>query len=278
MKKRVSKKESSESAEVQNRCIWMTAGVISFKLCPLNYDCEHCDLDKALRSQVKSRKISSKVKRHKPETLEPSEEGSVSRRGSKKPFTFFTFSAGEVEEGLYLHPAHPWVRRVEDQKWRLGIGKLLAYVLPAPLNVELRGQNTRVVQNQLVGKVHTQVGTVPLTAPVSGLLVGTNPALPERPELVQQDPYGQGWLVEIDRIQDDSELGNLYTGLEGRKFLEEEAQHLDFLLKHRGIDVNNIGETMPDGGVSIKYLHQVLPSQVCFGLAGELILSGKQAW
>jgi glycine cleavage system H protein len=278
MKKRVSKKQKTQADEEQNLCIWMTAGVISFKLCPLNYDCEHCDLDKALRSEVKSRRIRSRIKRNRSETLMTSEKSSVSGKGSKIPLPFFTFSAGEVEEGLYLHPAHVWVRRVEGQKWRLGIGKLLAYVLPAPSNVELGGQNTRVIQNQLVGKVHTQAGMVPLTAPLSGLLVGTNPALSQRPELMQHDPCGQGWLAEIDWCQDQPELENLYVGLEGTRFLEEEAQHLNFLLRHRGIEVNNIGETQPDGGVNIRYLHQVLPSQICFGLAGELILSGKQAW
>jgi len=272
MRKRISKKQTEQSAETQNRCIWMTAGVISFKLCPINYDCEHCDLDKAMRSQVKSRKISSKVKRSAPETLVPSE------RHSKKALPFFTFSAGHLEEGLYLHPAHLWLRRDEDQKWRLGIGRLLAYVLPPPLKIELRDQDTRVIQNQLLGKVRTEAGMVPLTAPLSGLLVRTNPRLAQRPELVQHDPYGEGWLAEIDRSQNQSKLGNLYTGLEGSKFLEEEAQHLNFLLRHRGIEVNDIGETLPDGGANIKYLHQVLPSQVCLSLACELILSGKQAW
>jgi hypothetical protein len=42
--------------------------------------------------------------------------------------------------------------------------------------------------------------------------------------------------------------------------------------------VSEVGETLPDGGVNVKYLHQILPSQVCLGLASELIVSGKQAW
>lgn len=277
MKRKASKKQETESATAQNRCIWMTAGVISFKLCPLNYDCEHCDFDEVMRSQVRSKRARPRVKKHEPKTLTPSESISASSIDSRIPL-FFTFAAGEVDEELYLHPAHLWARRVEDQKWRLGIGKLLAYVLPPPVKIELHGQNTRVTQNRLLGKVHTQAGTVPLLAPLSGRLVKINSKIDQCPELVQQDPDGEGWLATMESSPDSSELGNLYAGLAGRRFLEEEAQHLNFLLKHRGIEVENIGITLPDGGVNIKYLHQVLPSQVCLGLAGELIVSGKQAW
>jgi len=278
MKKRVSKKRNSESATGQNRCIWMTAGVISFKLCPLNYDCEHCDFDEVMRSQVRSRGERTKVKRHKPETPAPSERLTLTNRDSHKYPLFFTYSVGGVDEKLNLHPTHLWVRQTENQKWKLGIDKLLAYVLPPVVEVELYGSNTKVLQNQLLGKVHTQGGTVPLTAPLSGRLVQANPKLADRPELVQQDPYGEGWLAEVDWFQDHSELENFYSGLAGRRFLEEEAQHLKFLLKHRGIEINNIGDTLPDGGVHIKYLHQVLPGPVCLRLAVELMASGKQAW
>ncbi|MCK4428032.1 MAG: glycine cleavage system protein H [candidate division Zixibacteria bacterium] len=277
MKKRVSKKLNIQSANTQNRCIWMTAGVISFKLCPLNYDCEHCDFDEVMRSQVRSKGVSSRVKRHKPKTVVPSERLPMSSSDSKKSL-FFTFSVGEVKEGLYLHPTHLWVRRAEGQRWRLGIDKLLAYVLPPPVKVELYDLDKDVIQNQAFGKIHTQVGTVFLTVPISGRLVQTNSRLAQCPELVQQDPHGEGWLAMMDWFEDHSKLEKFHTGLAGKRFLEEEAQHLKFLLKHRGIEADYIGETLPDGGVNIKYLHQVLPSQVCLGLAGELIVTGHQAW
>jgi glycine cleavage system H protein len=278
MKKKASKKRNVFSAEAKNRCIWMTAGVISFKLCPLNYDCEHCDFDEVMRSQVRSKGVSSRVKKHKPQDLVPSERLPMSSSDLKKPLLFFTFSVGEVEEGLFLHPSHLWVRQAEGQRWKLGIDKLLAYVLPPPVKVELYDSNKEVTQNQVFGRIHTQVGTFFLTAPLSGHLVQTNSRIVQHPELVQQDPYGEGWLAMMERFQDHSELEGFYTGPAGRRFLDEEAQHLKFLLKHRGVEVNHIGATLPDGGVNIKYLHQVLPIPVCLRLANELIMTGKQAW
>jgi glycine cleavage system H lipoate-binding protein len=278
MKKKVSKKQDAESADAQNRCIWMTAGVISFKLCPFDYDCEHCDLDKAMRSQVKSRKIGSKVKKHRLETLMPSEKHTMSKKIPKKPFPFFTFSAGEMEEGFYLYPAHLWAKRIEGQKWRVGVDELLAYILPPPEKFEFHDLDKDLIQDQMFGKIRTQAGTVLLTAPLSGHLIQTNPRLARFPELAQKDPYGEGWLAIIKWNQNRSELQKFYTQNSGKRYLEEEAQHLKFLLKHRGVEVNGIGETLPDGGVNIKHLHQILPAKVCLRLAVELMVTGKQAW
>ena len=40
--------------EGEKQCIWMSAGVISFKLCPINFDCEHCEFDAVMRPRKKS--------------------------------------------------------------------------------------------------------------------------------------------------------------------------------------------------------------------------------
>jgi glycine cleavage system H protein len=277
MKKKAPKKGSAESASAQNRCIWMTAGVISFKLCPLSYDCEHCDFDQVMRSQVKSKKTKSKVKGRRLAAPKPSDALPRSKAESKEPL-FFTFTAGDIDRELYLHPSHLWIRQLEEDKWMLGIDKLLAYVMPPPVRVQLCRSDNHLARDRSLGKIVAKTGSILLTVPLSGRVVQTNPRLGQRPELVQEDPYGEGWLAMMDSLQDQSELQNFYTGKAGRRFLEEEAQHLNFLLRHRGIEVNQIGETLPDGGVNVRYLHQVLPGQLCSRLASELIVTGKQGW
>jgi glycine cleavage system H protein len=277
MKKRASIKRDTDSTAAQNRCIWMTAGVISFKLCPLDYDCEQCDFDQVMRSQVRSSREKSRVRPDRSEIPVSSAGIATGSVDSKKPL-FFTFSASELDQDLYLHPAHLWIRQLEEGKWKVGIDSLLAYVLPTAAKVDLNRPGTRMLQNQLLGKVHTQAGTIPLAAPLSGRLVQTNPRLGESPGIVQEDPYGEGWLAVMESSPGESDLKSYTAGASSRTFLEEEAQHLRFLLKHRGIELDNIGETLPDGGAHIKHLHQVLPGPVCLRLATELVMSGKQAW
>ena len=277
MKKETSRKQEKEPATAQNRCIWMTAGVISFKLCPLDYDCEHCDFDQVMRSQVKSKRKRSRVTRGKSEVMASSQAIAAGSVDSNRP-PFFTFSASRADQGLYLHPSHLWVRQLEDEKWKLGIDDLLAYVLPGVAEVEFNGSGAKKKKNQLLGKIHTEAGTVPLATPLSGRLLQINPLLRERPQTVQEDPYGSGWLVVMESSPKESDLKSYSAGASSLKFLEEEAQHLRFLLKHRGIEVDSIGDTLPDGGAHLTSLKQILPGPVCLRLATELVMSGKQAW
>jgi glycine cleavage system H lipoate-binding protein len=276
MEKKLTKSGRVSPEEELNRCVWMTAGVISFKLCPFNYDCEHCDFDRVMRLQAKPVGMKSKVKRFRsgvaigPEispTTSPEKEGE-----------FFTFSVGEVDERLHIHPTHMWARHEYDHTWKVGVDTLLAYILPSPVKAELYRPNQEIIQQEVFGRILTEAGTVFVTAPISGRLVQANPRLAHEPDLVQKDPWGEGWLAIIDWFEDGAELERLYSGTKAVHFLEEEAQHLKVLLKYRGISVNPVGPTVPDGGAEIKYLHQILAPKVCLNLARELIVSGKEIW
>jgi hypothetical protein len=132
--------------------------VISFKLCPISYDCEHCDLDKAMRSEVKLRKIRSKVKPQESEIPVPPEGPRRSRRASKTPAPFFTFCASEIKEGIYLHPAHLWARQMDDRKWRVGVDELLAYILPVPVKFEFSDLDSELILDQMFGRIFTRPG------------------------------------------------------------------------------------------------------------------------
>jgi glycine cleavage system H protein len=276
MKKELSKKEKIPSEEELNRCVWMTAGVISFKLCPFYYDCENCDFDKVMRVQTRPGGLKTNVKRYMPKPALRSESAYTTEIESEE--YFFTFSVGEIDEQLHIHPSHFWARHEYDHTWKVGVDKLLAYILPPPVKVELYRPNQEIIQEEVFGRILTEAGTVFVTAPLSGRLVQTNPRVTQKPELVQSDPLGEGWLAVIDRLQDGSELEKLYAGPPAIQFLKEEAQHLRILLKYRGIQVSQIGETLPDGGTDIKYLHQILAPKLCLNLARELIVSGKDIY
>jgi len=59
-----------------------------------------------------------------------------------------------------------------------------------------------------------------LYAPMAGEVVGTNEALTQRAELVNEDPYGEGWLIKV-RIEDPSDLDNLLTAEQYAAYIEE---------------------------------------------------------
>jgi glycine cleavage system H protein len=271
MEKKLIKSERISPEEELNRCVWMTAGVISFKLCPFNYECEHCEFDRVMRVHVTPVAVKPKIRRI---SRTPSRLESARANDSEEPF--FTFSVGEVDEHTYVHPTHLWTKHEYDHTWKVGVDNLLAYILPTPVKVELYRPNQEIIQQEVFGRILTEAGTVFVTAPISGRLVQANPRLAQEPGLVQSDPYGEGWLAVIDWFEDGAELERLFAGPKAAHFLEEEAQHLKVLLKYRGIPVSPVGATVPDGGSEIKYLHQILTPKVCLNLARELIVSGKE--
>ena len=271
MKKRDLKKENTLLEKEQNRCVWMSAGVLSFKLCPYNLDCEHCEFDKVMRVHTRPN-LKSNGKRHLPKPELRSERIPTSNLDSEE--SFFTFFVGEMDEKIHIHPAHLWARHEYDHTYKVGVDTLLAYILPPPLKIELFSPQ-EVFKEKEFGKIITEAGTVLITSPISGHLVQINPRLTENPELLQKDPWGEGWLATIEWSQDGSELERFYSGAAGKVFLQEEAQHLKFLLRHSGVEVSTVGITLPDGGANIQYLYQILPANVCLKLARELIVLGN---
>lgn len=102
---------------------------------------------------------------------------------------------------------HEWVR-VEGELARIGITDFAQEQLDDVVYVDLPGPGTEVRQGQPVGEVESHKSVSDLFAPVSGVVEERNEQLDDRPELVNEDPYGEGWMLTI-RPTDAVELENL---------------------------------------------------------------------
>jgi len=267
MTRKTSKKKTSSDRTIQDRCIWMTAGVVSYKLCPFQYDCEHCEFNKVMQHQFKENVT---VK-----TVTGSKRRSAVPATSDTEDSFFTFSDRELPEEFYFHLTHVWVRPQECHTWEMGIDPLLSYILPPPIGFELFTERKGLTQNEVLGRIITTGGSVFLITPLSGSLVRMNSEVSKQPQLIVEDPLKRGWLAQLQWSQDRSELREFYRGAEARRFLKEEACHLRHVLKYRGIEAGKIGITLHDGGNNLKHLHQILPSKLCAELSRILVALGK---
>jgi glycine cleavage system H protein len=251
----------------QERCIWMTAGVVSYKLCPFQYDCEHCEFDEVMRHQF--------TQRGSPKTgIDLKKRSFVSTKALTED-PFFTFSIDELPEECYFHLTHVWGRPRENDTWEMGIDQLLSYILPPPIGFEVFADKRNLVQNEVLGRIITTGGSVFLITPLSGSFIRMNPEVSKQPQLMQEDPLGKGWLAQFRWSRDRSELREFYTGAEARRFLQEEACHLRHVLKYRGVEIGQTGTTLRDGGKNFKHLHQILPLKLCAELSRILIALGK---
>ncbi|HEV8432898.1 MAG TPA: glycine cleavage system protein GcvH [Thermoanaerobaculia bacterium] len=90
--------------------------------------------------------------------------------------------------------------------------------------VELPQVGSQLDQNEELGSIESVKAVSELFAPVTGEVAEVNERLRDNPELVNSDPYGDGWMIKV-RISDVSELDELMTAEEYDEYCEKESGH-----------------------------------------------------
>jgi len=113
----------------------------------------------------------------------------------------------DIPPDLHYTTEHEWVRN-EDGQVRVGITAYAQEQLGDVVYVDLPAVGAEVARGQVFGEVESTKSVSDLFAPVSGVIRERNEALEERPEVINEDPYGEGWMVVIE-TGDADELGDL---------------------------------------------------------------------
>jgi glycine cleavage system H protein len=114
---------------------------------------------------------------------------------------------------------HEWARQ-EGDRVRVGITHFAQEQLGDVVFVELPKVGARVRAQQTFGVVESVKAVSDLFAPVSGEIEEANPELAKKPETVNQDPYGQGWMLLV-RGTDAAEWEQLLTAAQYEQFIAE---------------------------------------------------------
>jgi len=113
-----------------------------------------------------------------------------------------------VPQDLRYTAEHEWARSEPDGTLRIGITDFAQEALGDIVYVSLPAAGTQVSAGQVLGEVESTKSVSDIYAPVSGTVTGRNEKLEQTPELINSDPYGEGWLIEIEQ-SDDSESDSL---------------------------------------------------------------------
>jgi glycine cleavage system H protein len=101
-------------------------------------------------------------------------------------------------EDLKYTAEHEWVRAAEGHTLRVGITDYAQSALGDIVYVSLPSVGTAVIPGQPLGEVESTKSVSDVFAPVAGTVQARNDALEGQPELLNSDPYGEGWIVEIE--------------------------------------------------------------------------------
>ena len=116
-------------------------------------------------------------------------------------------AAESYPDELKYHREHDWAR-VEGDEAILGITWFAQDALGELVHYEAPEQGTTLTKDAPYGEVESVKAVSDVIAPLSGEVIEVNPKVVEAPETVNEDPYGDGWLVRI-RLSDPSEVASL---------------------------------------------------------------------
>ncbi len=128
----------------------------------------------------------------------------------------------EIPEDLSYTNEHEWVN-VEDELVIIGITDFAQEALGEIVYIELPGEGDEVVKGESFGAVESTKSVSDLYSPVTGEVVEINEVLLDSPELVNEDPYGDAWMIKV-RVSDEPELEGLLDYEEYAAYIENEFE------------------------------------------------------
>ena len=128
-------------------------------------------------------------------------------------------AAESYPEGLKYHPEHDWAR-IEGDEAVLGITWFAQDALGELVHFEAPEAGATVSKDASYGEVESVKAVSDVVSPLSGEVLEVNQKAADEPEVVNEDPYGDGWLIRI-RMTSPGERDQLLSLAEYKKVLDE---------------------------------------------------------
>jgi len=129
----------------------------------------------------------------------------------------------EIPGDLRFHKSHEWVRVEGDGKATVGISDHAQGLLGDLVYVELPGVGDRIEAGNACAVVESVKAASDVYAPVSGKVVEVNSVLADKPETINEDAYGDGWMFVVE-LEDADQLNDLLDA-DGYTEMLEEDEH-----------------------------------------------------
>lgn len=173
----------------------------------------------------------------------------------------------KVPDGVYFHPGHAWARLEAPGVMAVGVddfaqhlvGRLGAVDLPRP------GQAISAGERGLALKADGKA--VDVLAPVTGKVIAINDAALARPDVVNDDPYGRGWLFKVEVPRTASAVKALLSGESARRWIDSVSQQLVQTM------TPELGQLCQDGGLPVHGVARAIDEAHWDEVARRFLLS-----
>ncbi len=129
-----------------------------------------------------------------------------------------------LPEDLLYHREFMWVKKLTDKSIRVGVTDFFQSKAGDINFIEQPEPGEKLTQDELIGMLETGKWIGKIYSPMSGEVTRMNGEIATNAGLINEDPYGEGWLFEME-INDPSEYDNLLEGEAAVKWQEEEIEN-----------------------------------------------------
>ena len=248
---------------LEDECIWMKGGVVNFRICDNDFDCNSCPFDKGMRKAmgIDRGQETEAVAPRWVEYLQRSYDGYsrpcrhalTGRIDAPKictlnyecyhcsfdqmlddmdlvremdPPAYSLVSGYQMADGYYYHMGHSWTRFEHGGRVRVGFDDFSVKVFGTARSLALPPLGETLKQSR-VGWTFTRNGhEAAVLSPVTGTVLAINHKVQAHPEIISEDPYHEGWLFILEPDMPKRNLKGLYFGKESQAWLENEVQGL----------------------------------------------------
>jgi glycine cleavage system H protein len=174
--------------------------------------------------------------------------------------------------GLLYSRGHTWLAIREDGSLRVGIDDFLNHAMGPVQEVLFLATGSRVKRGDPVARLKQHDISVWVRSPIEGRVKQSHQNV--RPEVLRQDPYGDGWLVELETDRKVPDLSGLRLGTRAKEWFREEALRFGQFLT--GLSPQPAWPTLQDGGIPVEERLSVMgPDSAAAFERSFLTLSGE---
>lgn len=175
-----------------------------------------------------------------------------------------------VAEDFYYHQGHSWVAFESSNVVRIGIDDFAQKLLGKPSYIKLPKVGSKIVQGIKGMQFLFDGKSIGLISPVDGDIIEINQGVLNNPELINEDPYHEGWLMKVRINRLNKNLTNLLSGQLAKDWMQQIVNRVSNRL------TGKLGIVLQDGGIPVRGFAKEIAPDTWDQLAKEFLLTDHQ--
>jgi glycine cleavage system H lipoate-binding protein len=257
--------------EGENHCVWMDAGLVNYKLCDKNFECESCPFDTVMKTQHHAFAERATMQ-NETSTARP-----IVHDSSEKIFDDAIHQIMAPLKRMLLpndrmyFSNHSWIKQNDDGRCSIGIDGFLAHLLQPLMGTVMINTPVHLEKDSPFAWIIRDDDTLSLHTPIAGMATEVNTTLMQRPTVLTADPYNHGWILMLTPNESETSM-KWFSSDAFQLRMNFDVSRIESLMnstvaKHR----KEIGTSLFDGGLRIETIEQFIGEKRYVQLLSRLL-------